>query len=144
MTTNAKIGYGTVLAYGDGATPDNFTPMGEPTNFGGPSFSADSIDATHMQSPNGWREFIMGLIDGGEIQFDCNYLPADATQNPITGALYIFKNRLIRNWKLTFPPSVGIAWTLPCGVTNFELDIPLDDKMGLSITLKVTGEPTLA
>jgi predicted secreted protein len=144
MTTGAKIGYGTLLAYGDGATPDAFTTMAEVTNLGGPGFSADSIDATHMASPNGWREFIAGLLDGGEVSADCNYLPGDSSHGPASGALYIFKSRLTRNWRITFPTSPAVLWILPAIVTGFELDIPVDDKMGLSLTLKVAGEPTLA
>jgi hypothetical protein len=38
-----------------------------------------------MQSPNGWREFIGGLVDAGEVTFEANLLPRNETQNQEAG-----------------------------------------------------------
>jgi predicted secreted protein len=141
--TKAKIGMGTLLSFGNGQTPETFTLLAERVTISGPGFSRDSLDATHMDSPNQWREFISGLKDGGEVTVEANYVPNDASQNATTGALALFNSGLTRNWKLVLPVTPSVTWTLPAFITNFEPDIPLDDKMMLSITLKVAGEPIL-
>lgn len=143
MPTKARIGMGTLLSYSNGLIPEIFTLLAERVTISGPGFSRDSLDATHMDSPNNWREFIAGLKDGGEVTIESNYVPTDATQNANTGALALFNSGATRNWKLVLPVSPIVTWILPAFVTNFEPDIPLDDKMMLSLTLKVAGEPTL-
>ena len=143
MPTKVRIGMGTLLSYSNGLLPEVFTLLAERVSIKGPGFSRDSLDATHMDSPNNWREFIAGLKDGGEVTIESNYVPTDATQNATTGALALFNSGVTRNWKLVMPVSPIVTWILPAFLTNFEPDIPLDDKMMLSLTLKVAGEPTL-
>ena len=143
MPTKVRIGMGTLLSYSNGLLPEVFTLLAERVSIKGPGISRDSLDATHMDSPNNWREFIAGLKDGGEVTIESNYVPTDATQNATTGALALFNSGVTRNWKLVMPVSPIVTWILPAFLTNFEPDIPLDDKMMLSLTLKVAGEPTL-
>jgi len=39
-----------------------------------------ATEVSNMGSPNTYKEFIAGLRDGGEITFEGNYIPKDATQ----------------------------------------------------------------
>lgn len=145
MPSSAVSGFGTLLQIGDGATPtENFTTIAEVKSISGPSLSADTIDVTNMSSPNGWREFIQGPKDGGEVTFDVNFLPTNATHNAATGLLRDFKNGTRRNFKLVFPNPGNTTWQFAAIVTGFEVSAPVDDVLGASITLKLTGEPVLA
>ena len=84
--TGARIGHGTLLGFGDGAsTGETFTNVVERTAIAGPSMSRDTPDASNMDTPNGWREFIGGLKDGGEMSLEANWLPQHASQNLAAG-----------------------------------------------------------
>lgn len=135
MTTQAKLGYGTKLAI-DG----NY--IGEIISITPPNVSVDSIDVTTMDSTDSYRDFIPGLIDGGEVGFECKFYPGDedgqiAVKNAIDA-------KTINTYVIEFPSPVGATWTFSAFPTAFEGDIPLDDAIGLSVSLKITGKPVLA
>ena len=107
--------------------------------------SRELPDATHLGSPGGYREFIGGLRDGGEVTLDLNWLPGDATHDANTGLLSIFNsNNTGKNWRITLPttPTTTVSFSGP--VSAFEPDIPVDDKISLSVTIKVSGAVTIA
>jgi len=145
MTSSAVHALGTLLKIGDGATPtETFTTIAEVTDLGGPSLTLETIDVTSHSSTNGWREFIGGLLDGGEVSFTINYLPANATHDASTGVIADMKNRVVRNFTLVFPDSGTTTWTFSALVTGFEPGEPIDSQLTADVTLKVSGEPTLA
>jgi len=139
--SEAISAFGTTLKIGDGATPEVFTPIAEVTNVGGPGMSMDTVDITHHSSPGGWKEYTGGLLDGGEIKLELNFLPANATQESLITAL---SARTKKNFQLLFPDSAATTWDFSAFVTNFEPSAPVDGKLGASVTLKITGQPTLA
>lgn len=141
--TRARIGYGTLLEYSDGASPPNWTTVAEVTNLGGPGLSKDTPDASHMESPDGYREFISGLKDGGEVTVDCNFLPDDVTQGSASGVLYMFEtDALARDWHIIWSgASPQVTWAFKAVVSGVEPNAPIDDKMTLTVTLKVSGKP---
>lgn len=139
--TDATIGLGTILAYGDGGSPETFRTLAEVTDLTGPGMSRETPDATHMLSPDGYREFLGGLKDGGELTVECNHLPNDASQDSSTGVLALFESGDKRTWRITFPTTPTVIWEMDAVVSAFEPSFPLDDKLGLSVTLKVSGKP---
>lgn len=143
--TNALAGYGTLFKIGDGATPtETFTTVAEVSNIGGPGLSLDTAEATHHGSTGGWKEYVATLLDGGEVSLDLNYIPTAATQNNTTGLLYDMTHRTLRNFKLVFPDIGGTTWSFSGFVTAFEPSAPVGDKLSASVTIKISGQPTLA
>lgn len=146
--SQARIGYGTLLerrTSAAGASPEVWQLIAERTSIGGPSMSRDAPDVTHMDSPGGWREFVPGLKDGGEVPVEGNFIPKNATQNAETGILAEFSQDVAGHWRITFPDgSPETVWEFDAIMTGFEPSMPVDDKMTFSATLKVTGEPTLS
>lgn len=141
MTTQARIGYGTLFKTGNGASPEVFTTLAEVVNITPPSMARDTVDASHMQSPNAWREFIAGMKDGGEISLELNLVPGGVALISVMEEFALSGSSALKNRQIVFPDGS----TLACAaiLTNAEPDAPLDDKMPLSVTLKVSGEPTL-
>lgn len=138
-------GFGTTLGKGDAASPEVFTAVAQVVDIAGPSMSADTIDITNHSSTNGYREFIQGLKDGGEVTMTVQYDPAAAThKNSSGGVLYVFEQGSKGNWKITFPSSPSASWTFPAVITGFDLKTPLNDQMVADVTFKVAGKPTLA
>jgi len=97
-----------------------------------------------MQSPGAWHEYIKGLKDGGEISLDLTYLPGHATQDASTGLLKDFNDRILRNFQLVFPDTGTTTWSFAAFITGFEPSAPKDDRLSAAVTLKISGQPTLA
>lgn len=137
MTTTAMIGLNTLFKIGDGAGSETFTTVAEVTSIKPPGLSRDAIDATHSESPSGWREYIAGLKDGGEVSIDINFDPGSTTTDLLTDQ---FATSTVGNKKVLFPD--GTEWAFKAIMTGFEPDAPVDDKMSATVTFKVSGAPT--
>lgn len=140
MSTQARIGYGTLFASGNGASPEVFTTLAEVTNITPPGWSRDAVDATHEQSPSAHREFIAGLADAGEVSLDINYAPGGTAQASLEAEKILQGSSAAINRRITFPD--GSYVTFVGILTGFEPDAPIDDKMAATVTLKVSGVPT--
>ena len=142
--TAGTSGYGTLLQIGDGAGPEVFTTIAEVVTISGPSLTREVIDMTNHGSPNSWREFVAGLLDGGDLTFTINYLPVNATHKKATGGLLQdLVDGTKRNFQLVFTDSGTTTWTIPAIITGFSPNAPIDDKLSADVSLKVAGEPTL-
>lgn len=142
MTTEAKIGYGTLLKIESRDSPNQMKVVGELTSVSMPAISRDAIDVTHMQSLEKWREFIAGLKDGGEVSGDLNFVPgSDGT----TRLMAELAQDEVTSCEISIPTTPAYKWTFDAILTGFEPgDAPVDDKMAGTVTFKVTGKPTLA
>lgn len=141
--TQAIAAYGTLLKMGDGGGPEVFTTVAEVTDISGPGLSLDTVDVTSHDSTDAWREFIATLKDAGEVTFDINYVPTNATHGATTGLLKALDMRTKKNWRLVFPDTGATTWNFSGFVTGFEPGEPVDDALTASVTIKLTGEPTL-
>ena len=153
--SDARTGYGALLQKGDGATPENFISILGVKSMSGPSISRDVQDVTSMTSGDGWREFIGGLNDGGEVSFEANWLPRDPTQSQEqdTGGDTGFMGEFDKdscasrgNWRILVPACPGedeVSLTFAGIVTGQNIEIPMDDVMSFQGTIKVSGRPEL-
>lgn len=137
----AVFAQGTLLKKGDGGGPEVFTTVAMVKSITGPTLQGEDIDITNQDSPGGFREFINGLIDPGELSFEINYDPGDATHDAATGLLGDLTSRSVINWELIFPDTGSTKWTFSGSVKSFEANIPVDDVLSASITIKITGLP---
>lgn len=141
MTTSARIGYGTLFQTGDGNSPEAWTTLGEVSNITPPNMQRDSIDASHGQSPDGWREFIAGLKDGGELSLEMNFVPGGAGAAALMAELNLSAAAAVKNRRILFPD--GSYFEAQAFLTGFEPDAPIDDKMAATATFKISGAPVL-
>ncbi len=141
--SNALHAQGTLLQRGDGATPEVFTTVAEVGSISGPSLQADLIDVTNHSSPSRYREYIQGLKDGGELTFDLNYNPNDATHNATTGVLADWNSGARKNYRLQFPSTPAVFWNFQVIVTNFEMNADVAEQLKAAVTMKLTAAPTL-
>jgi len=133
----ALAAYGTLLKHSkDGGT--TYTTIAEVVSISGPGLSAEAIDVTSHDSPEGWREYVGGLKDGGEVTFDINFIPGNTTHAELAGRIGAY----VDTFQLVFPDNT--AWTFDALITGFEPQENVDGKLSASVTLKITGKPTLA
>ena len=133
--TEATIGYGSTFEIGNGdGPPETFAVLAEVYDITPPSDSVDVIDATHSQSPNATREFIVGLNDPGECSFEMNFIPGSPADEKVQ-TVRAARERV--TCRITFPNDV--TWTFTGILTGYEPAVPTDDKMTATVTFKVTG-----
>jgi predicted secreted protein len=142
--TLGSSAFGTFLKIGDGATSETFTTIAEVVTITGPSLAMDPLEMTNHDSAGQWEEFIGGTLRSGEVSFDINYIPTAGTHDATTGLLNDLENRTFRNFQLVFSDTGGTTWSFSAFVTGFEPSAPFDDKLAASVTLKLSGQPTLA
>lgn len=144
MVTGALAGFGTSFKVGDGATPESFTTVAEVTDIKGPKLALNTYESTSHDSTDGWREYVPGLLEAGEVGIDLSFIPTNATQGYSTGLIKDQVNRTKRNFKVVFPDVGGTTWSFSGYVTGFEVNAPVDDLLTASVTIQITGKPTLA
>lgn len=142
MATNAQLGFGVQFLRGNGASPEIFTSIGELLEASPPSLSRGTVDGTHHGSPERYQEFISGLRDGGEVSIRIHY-----TDAAYTTLLADFNDNDSVNYRVAGPSDAGVAgagdkWTFTGFMTEVPVEMPLDDRMTIAATFKVSGKPT--
>jgi hypothetical protein len=132
----ASNGFGAVFAYLS-TNPSTYTDLAEVLSVTPPSINVETVDVTHMGSDDGFREYIASLKDGGEVTVNLNYVEASAT------LLQTLVLAGVETWKITLPGSSTLIFSgIP---TAFAFDeVVIDDKITMSLTIKVTGKPVYA
>lgn len=134
------LGYGASLSVG--ATPEAITAtvlLGGLTSLPPPPFSRDSVEVTNMSSPDATREFIPSLKEPGEVGFDINWVPGNATDLVFVEMLDEVDARLFEITYGQVDPARVCSFR--GFVTGYELGVPVDDKMTATVTLKISGKP---
>lgn len=129
--------FGTTLERSDMASSPTFAPIGNVSSFEGPNAEREAYDVTAHDSASGWREFIGGLKNGGEVTAEVHYDPT--VHDTIYGD---FEDDTARDYRMSSP--VGESWEFSAFLTGFEREMPVDDKMTATLTWQVTGQPTLS
>ncbi|MDT3395433.1 phage tail tube protein [Streptomyces sp. B1866] len=130
--------FGTQLQRSDMATPTaTFTAIANVTSITPPALARETLDTTTHGSPDGWREYIGGLKDGGEVSIDINYDPRLHDQLAAD-----FGDANPRDYKVVWPGTLG-SWSFAAVMTGFQPSAPHDDKLSATVTFQVSGEPTL-
>jgi predicted secreted protein len=142
--TQALAGFGTLLQIGNGATPETFTTIAEVRDISGPELSLDTVDVTSHDSAGGWEEHVATILRSGEVTFDVNYIPTETTHDAGTGLIADMVARELRNFQLVFPDVGATTWSFAAYVTGVSPAMPVAEDLLASITLKLTGQPTLA
>lgn len=133
--------FGTLFQRGDGGTPEQFVTIANVTSISGPTRTRETLDVTAHNSPDGWREFIGGLKDGGEVSLEINYDPGEASHDLDAD----FDDAEPRRYRIVILPDTEDehTWEFTGILTELSDEFPFDDKMSRSMTVKVSGKPTL-
>lgn len=140
---SGRDAFGTLFQRATNLSPGTtFETIANVTNIGGPDRSRETIDVTAHDSPGQWMEFIGGLKDGGEISLDINYDPAEATHDIDDD----FDDDVPRNYRVVILPDTEDehTWSFKGIMTELSDEFAYDDKMARTMTIKVSGKPTLA
>jgi predicted secreted protein len=138
MATRAILGYGTTVFVGDSSSPGVYTQLQEVIEVTPPNAQVDDVEATHFTSTSRTREYIAGLIEGGEASVGMNRIPGSATEillQALQTAATVVAVRIV--W-----PNQTI-WEFLGHVKGYETSSPIDDRMTATCTFKVDGATTV-
>ena len=107
--------------------------IGGITDWGELGMEANIIDVTSHESDDNSREFLGGLLDGGETTISGFYVPSDAGQDYIRGHV-----GEAAPFVLTF--SNTNSRTCQVIIKSYGEGSPLDDATPFTATFKVTGK----
>ncbi len=138
MTTNAKIGWNTILYRGNGASPEVFTSVGEAKDIDGASVTHAWLDATHNESPEGYVEEIPGLKNKKQVTFRMNYCSTDTQQQALINDA---ENQTLRNFQLKENDTSGRTLSFAAYV-EYDITRPTTGIREMSITLNIPGALT--
>ena len=114
-------------------------------SFDGPDLSLDTEDVTSHDSTGAWEEVVATILRSGELSFDIVYDPAGATHKYAAGGLlYDLVQRTANTYTLVFPDTGATEWVFSAYVTGFQPTAPVDGALTAAVTMKITGQPTLA
>lgn len=130
----ARKAFGTKLKRGD-------TYVARLTNITPPELSRDDIDVTDHDSPDGFREFVPGLKQSGEVPLEGNLIPTDSTQTGLLAAVDIDEPE---EWTIEFPTIPKLYIRFFGYVKSFAIaEAPVEGVMKFTATIKATGKPII-
>jgi predicted secreted protein len=135
MTASSGVAaLGTTLTWNSNAVPelDNIEMTGS---------RGEKIDITNHDSADQYREYVMGLLDGGSINVTGNFLPATANQTALITDHY---SRTSRTWIITCSDAGDATFTGAGVVESFRVTAPVNGKLGFEATISISGKPTFA
>jgi len=137
--SDAISGVGTVFnrANGTSSSPA-FTAVAEVTSIGGPNLTRGVIDVTSLDSTDGYREFIGGFRDGGEIPLGMNF-----TLDGYDDMKADFESDDLHDYQIVLPDDGATTFEITGLVTALGMAVPMDDKVTSSVTIKISGIVTV-
>lgn len=138
--TTGKAGIGVLLKVSNGATPTPvFSTISNVTTLSAGGKTLNMIDATHLDSPDFYQEFIAGLKASDEWTLTIQWNPSDTQQNLLDDLL---ENRVLRTFIVDTDP-IGLPTSIEadCYVSNLgNIEISPEAIMTRSATLRPSGK----
>lgn len=131
--SEATVGYGSSLFYSVDGTA--YTEVAQTVDLSGPEPEVGDVAITNNDSPDNTKEYIPGMIEPGEQEFEVVYKKA------VCAALYgMFGNGITYFWRELYPD--GSKWEFKGYLKGFGTEAPTEDEaIRNTITIKLTTKP---
>jgi predicted secreted protein len=136
--SDAISGVGTLFQRSNMAGTPTFSTIAEINDLSGPNLSRNTIDTTSLDTVGGYKTFIGGFRDGGEIQLEMNF-----TLDGYDALKLDFEDDSARDYQIVLPDTGSTTLGFSALVTAIGMKIPKEDKITASVTLKISGQVTL-
>lgn len=148
--TTGMTTIGVVLRMGDGATPTEvFTAVANVVSVD-MGRTAGEIDATHLGSTSGYKEFRQGFKTGS-VDFEIHFDPDNTTHNDATGLESVYNAGTPTNFKLDLSaadnggagaPTTDPVATFEAVILDFSISAQVEDMVRASLSMRITGPVT--
>lgn len=139
--TKARVGNGVTLSH-QRVGAGSYTAVAEIVSVPAPETTTTDIKASHLTSDDFFHEYLPGMIEGGQLDCDFNYISSE-----IADLYDIQVDREVCDWKITVPDNVGSPGSATTvifkGYINklLPFEAQTDERMGGTLGIKVTGKP---
>jgi predicted secreted protein len=118
-----------------------FAAIASISDISGPERTREEIEVTAHDSPDQYKEYVKGLKDGGEVSLTLNYDPGQPTHRELDGD---FEEKELRAYQVVVLPGDADELTIQFNamITSLSEAYPVDDKMEMEVTVKISGKPT--
>lgn len=138
-----KAAFGMVVSFGTTTGTTTTATLANVTNVSGLDGETETIDVTSHDSGSAYREKVASFLDAGQITFDVNFDPNVATHRATSGGILWLKDQRINApWVVTFPGTPVHKVAFQGFVKSAPFEAPFDDKLGMTVTVEVTGPTT--
>lgn len=136
-----KDAFGTQLKR-DSTGAGAFVAIANVGDIEGPGRSREAIEVTTHDSPDRHREFVKGLMDGGEVSVKINFDPGDSSHQALDAD---FEEDDLRAYQIVLLPGTADeqTWEFSALITDLSDSFPVEDKMERDVTFKVSGKPAM-
>ena len=132
--TSAVLGKNATLQLGSGASPQVYTTIAEILRCGPIGATNPEVDVTNLDSTA--KEYIAGLADGNNVEFDFNFLSGNSQQDTLRTST---ASGSTVNLKMTWLTSPNQTAAFDLVLLNFEIGETTPDGQ---VTGKVSGRIT--
>lgn len=135
----------TLNDYWDSQVSAVFATVAEVVDTSGPSFEQATHDAPSQDIT--WMKKVAGLVTAGEVTFDVNLIPKEATHDDSTGLLSLIGLQYTTGFQLVYNDAgagTPSDWKLDAFCVGFDEDVPVDGILMASVTLQINGQPIFA
>jgi predicted secreted protein len=136
-----RAAIGTLLQKEDTPGSGNYVTVALVGNIDGPNLKGDTIDVTNHDNVDMYKEFIVGLKEGGDVKFKLYFDPLELTHQDVIDT---FENRTVANWKIVLPVTAAPAWSFAAVVTAFDPKHDVNGALTADCTVKTSGRPVFA
>ena len=106
------------------------------TSIGEIGVESEEIDATDLDSPNNYKEFIAGSKDAGEVSLAGNI----KDESNVEKMLALAESQSMETWTVTYPS--GATWEFTGFIKSFKDGEKTPDGLAtFSATIRVSGRP---
>jgi predicted secreted protein len=113
---------------------DDSSLIADLTSIGEIGVTSDEIDVTTLDSVSGYKEFIAGQKDSGEVSL-AGYVKSEANMESM---LALAEAQSLESWEVTF--TSGSKWAFDGFVKSFkEAESKVDGVRGFSASIRISG-----
>lgn len=114
----------------------SFTDIAELRDLTPPSMMRNIIDMTTHNEQDDAR--VVGIRRSGDLTFDCNFVPTNATHDELTGFQQAWFDGERKVFEVVYPDGSGQRFS--GFFANIEPSAPVDDRLSAQVTIAVTGK----
>ena len=138
MASNAFLGVGTAFSRSLTET-GTYTPLAEVQSIDGPQMSRDTPEVTNLGSEGGYKEFVAGFRDAGNIS-----LPMNFTHDTYELMLDDFESDEARWYRIDMPNTEKTRMQFKGLITSCPVSIQTASQVTSNVSIKITGKVELS
>lgn len=115
--------------------------VGSLTSINAPELTSETTDVTALDNADGYKEFLGGFKDGGEVSLEGFF---DGDNEGQTAMHAAFEDPELHDCRIVFPDAIGKTWNFKGVITKFNAgNAAINDALKFSAGVKVSGKPSL-